>query len=68
MTYTIDGTIDFNLDGCVYSIKAGDIIINKPRQVFGTLNETFPKSKSALFKVYLEEQLTGWDLEERESI
>ena len=68
VTYVIDGTIDFTLDGCVYSIKAGDIIINKPGQVFGALNETFPKSKSAFFKVYLEDQLTGWDHEELEVI
>ena len=65
VTYVIEGTIDFTLDGCVYSVKPGDIIINKPGQVFGALNETFPKSKSAFFKINLEEDLPGWQNDER---
>lgn len=68
VTYVIEGTIDFTLDGCVYSVKPGDIIINKPGQVFGALNETFPKSKSAFFKINLEEDLPGWQNDEKDYI
>ncbi|MCM8529721.1 MAG: AraC family ligand binding domain-containing protein, partial [Lentisphaeraceae bacterium] len=64
VTYVSEGNIDFTLDGCVYHVKSGDIIINKPGQVFGAVNETFPKSKSAFFKINLTKELTGWDTAE----
>ena len=66
VTYIIDGTIDFTLDGCVYSVKKGDVIINKPGQVFGAVNDTFPKSKSAFFKIDLKSICEGWCQSEKE--
>jgi len=66
VTYLIEGNIDFTLDGCVYSLKKGDIIINKPGQVFGAINDTFPKSKSAFFKIDLNTASEGWSSSEKE--
>ena len=68
VTYVIEGSIDFTLDGCVYSVKKGDIIINKPGQVFGAVNDTFPQSKSAFFKIDLSSESEGWSCEEKDSI
>ena len=68
VTYVIEGSIDFTLDGCVYSVKKGDIIINKPGQVFGAINDTFPKSKSAFFKIDLEAVSEGWTKDEKENL
>lgn len=64
VTYVLEGAIDFTLNGCVYSVKKGDIIVNKPGQIFGALNETFPPSKSAFFKINLNSNLSGWNARE----
>ena len=66
VTYVIEGAIDFTLDGCVHNVKKGEVIINKPGQIFGALNETFPPSKSAFFKINLDSNLTGWNTSELE--
>lgn len=68
VTYVIEGSIDFTLDGCVYSVKKGDIIINKPGQVFGAINDTFPQSKSAFFKVDLKSAGQGWSEKDKEAL
>ena len=43
-----------------------NIIINKPGQVFGAVNDTFPKSKSAFFKIDLKSVCEGWSQSEKE--
>ena len=68
VTYVIQGCIDFTIDGCIYAVKQGDIIINKPGQVFGALNETFPQSKTAFFKIDLSSAPPGWDDVEKETL
>lgn len=68
LTYVIQGNIDFTLDGCIYSLKKGDIIINKPAQVFGVVNDTFPQSKSAFFKIALNAESDGWSVKEKDKL
>ena len=36
--------------------------------MFGAVNETFPKSKSAFFKINLENPLRGWDPQEQDTM
>ena len=66
VTYVIDGSIDFTLDGCVYPVKKGEIIINKPGQVFGAINDTFPQSKTAFFKIDINSASAGWSKNDKE--
>lgn len=51
VTYVIEGTIDFLIDGQVHTVNKGDIIINRPDEVFGALNDTLPPSKTIFFKM-----------------
>ena len=61
VTYVVEGTIDFLLDGQVYSVNKGELIINRPDQVFGALNDTFPVSKTIFFKVDPSKPIDGWN-------
>ena len=55
LTYIIQGDIDFTLNGRIHNCSSGDILINRPNEVFGTLNQTFPASKTAFLKFDIEE-------------
>ena len=61
VTYVVEGTIDFLLDGQVYSVNKGELLINRPDQVFGALNDTFPVSKTIFFKVDPSKPIDGWN-------
>ena len=61
VTYVVEGTIDFLVDGQVYPVNKGELIINRPDQVFGALNDTFPPSKTIFFKIDTSEAIDGWN-------
>ena len=61
VTYVVEGTIDFTIDGQIYTVNKGDFIINRPDQVFGALNDTFPASKTIFFKVDATQKVDGWN-------
>jgi len=54
LTYVYKGIIDFIIDGEIYSVNQGEVIVNKPGQVFSTLDGFFPKSKTAFCKIDLD--------------
>lgn len=61
VTYVVEGSIDFLIDGQVYTVNKGEFIINRPDQVFGALNDTFPASKTIFFKVDTSQKIEGWN-------
>lgn len=61
VTYVVEGTIDFTIDGQVFPVSKGEFIINRPDQVFGALNDTFPPSKTIFFKIDTSQAIDGWN-------